>query len=51
MILENEDEDDYVDVKMDLIFGFYEGGLKMWEGGVDFIEVLVRFLVGNLMEE
>ncbi|ORX36478.1 hypothetical protein BD324DRAFT_499443 [Kockovaella imperatae] len=29
-----------IDVHSDLIPGFYEGGLKTWEGGVDLVEVL-----------
>lgn len=51
MTPENEDEDDYVDAKTDLIPGLYEGGLKTWEGGVDLIEVLARSLAGNSTEE
>ena len=35
-----QDGEDYVDAKSDLIPGLYEGGLKTWEGGVDLVEVL-----------
>lgn len=35
-----DDEEEYVDAKSDLIPGLYEGGLKTWEGGVDLVEVL-----------
>ncbi|KAK8861231.1 hypothetical protein IAR55_002050 [Kwoniella newhampshirensis] len=36
----NEEGEEYVDAKTDLIPGLYEGGLKTWEGGVDLVEVL-----------
>lgn len=48
---EDEDEDNYVDAKTDLIPGLYEGGLKTWEGGVDLVEVLARSLLGSTVEE
>ncbi|KGB75401.1 hypothetical protein CNBG_1239 [Cryptococcus deuterogattii R265] len=48
---EDEDEDNYVDAKTDLIPGLYEGGLKTWEGGVDLVEVLAGSLPGSTAEE
>ncbi|ODN82914.1 hypothetical protein L202_01164 [Cryptococcus amylolentus CBS 6039] len=41
---EGEEEEDYVDAKTDLIPGFYEGGLKTWEGGVDLVETIAESL-------
>ncbi|WVQ70662.1 hypothetical protein IAR50_000184 [Cryptococcus sp. DSM 104548] len=41
---EEEEEEDYVDAKTDLIPGFYEGGLKTWEGGVDLVETVAESL-------
>ncbi|WWC99044.1 hypothetical protein V866_005938 [Kwoniella sp. B9012] len=37
---EEDEGEEYVDAKTDLIPGLYEGGLKSWEGGVDLVEVL-----------